>query len=125
MLRRLERVAEQVGSLEEDLKELTDGEVRALTPEFKERYAGGESLDDLLAKAYAAMRAAARRCPRHAPLRRTDQGGAASHFGDIAEMQTGEGKILVGTLPVNLNALTGKGFHLVTANDYLAERDAE
>ncbi|MFJ2827048.1 preprotein translocase subunit SecA [Streptomyces sp. NPDC087263] len=125
MLRRLERVAEQVGSLEEDFKELTDEELQSLTPEFKERYAEGESLDDLLPEAFAAMREAARRTlgMRHFDVQ--IMGGAALHLGNIAEMQTGEGKTLVGTLPVYLNALSGEGVHLVTVNDYLAERDAE
>ncbi|MFD9329844.1 preprotein translocase subunit SecA [Streptomyces sp. NPDC060065] len=125
VLRRLERIAEQVGSLEEDFKELTDEELQALTPEFKERHAEGESLDDLLPEAFAAMREAARRTlgMRHFDVQ--IMGGAALHLGNIAEMQTGEGKTLVGTLPVYLNALTGKGVHLVTVNDYLAERDAE
>ncbi|MFC7258219.1 preprotein translocase subunit SecA [Streptomyces lutosisoli] len=125
MLRRLERIAEQVGSLGEEFTSLTDEELQALTPEFKERYAGGESLDDLLPEAFAAMREAARRVlgMRHFDVQ--IMGGAALHSGNIAEMQTGEGKTLVGTLPVYLNALTGKGVHLVTVNDYLAERDAE
>ncbi|MET9408241.1 preprotein translocase subunit SecA [Streptomyces sp. NPDC002935] len=125
MLRRLERVAEQVGSLEEEFKALTDEELQALTPEFKERYTAGESLDDLLPEAFAAMREASRRIlgMRHFDVQ--IMGGAALHLGNIAEMQTGEGKTLVGTLPVYLNALTGKGVHLVTVNDYLARRDAE
>ncbi|WP_406333214.1 preprotein translocase subunit SecA [Streptomyces sp. NBC_00203] len=125
MLRRLERIAEQVGSLGEEFTSLTDEELHALTAEFKERYAGGESLDDLLPEAFAAMREAARRVlgMRHFDVQ--IMGGAALHSGNIAEMQTGEGKTLVGTLPVYLNALTGKGVHLVTVNDYLAERDAE
>ncbi|MGP4047200.1 preprotein translocase subunit SecA [Streptomyces sp. 2A115] len=125
ILRKLERIAEQVNSLEEEFKELTDEELQALTPEFKERYAGGESLDDLLPEAFAAMREAARRTlgMRHFDVQ--IMGGAALHLGNIAEMQTGEGKTLVATLPVYLNALTGKGVHLVTVNDYLAQRDAE
>ncbi|WP_435227136.1 preprotein translocase subunit SecA [Streptomyces sp. Tue6028] len=125
MLRRLERTAAQVGSLEEEFKALTDEELQALTPEFKTRYADGESLDDLLPEAFAAMREAARRTlgMRHFDVQ--VMGGAALHLGNIAEMHTGEGKTLVGTLPVYLNALTGKGVHLVTVNDYLAERDAD
>ncbi|MEV0221061.1 preprotein translocase subunit SecA [Streptomyces sp. NPDC050704] len=125
ILRRLERIAEQVNSVEEDFKALTDEELQALTPEFKERYEEGESLDDLLPEAFAAMREAARRTlgMRHFDVQ--IMGGAALHLGNIAEMQTGEGKTLVATLPVYLNALTGKGVHLVTVNDYLAQRDAE
>ncbi|MFD7713644.1 preprotein translocase subunit SecA [Streptomyces sp. NPDC059785] len=125
MLRKLQRVADQVGSLEEEFKALTDDELKALTPEFRQRHADGESLDDLLPEAFAAMREAA---VRTLGMRHFDvqvMGGAALHLGNIAEMQTGEGKTLVGTLPVYLNALAGKGVHLVTVNDYLAERDAE
>ncbi|MEU9185056.1 preprotein translocase subunit SecA [Streptomyces sp. NPDC048484] len=125
ILRRLQHVAEQVGSLEADFKELTDDELQSLTPEFKERYEAGESLDDLLPEAFAAMREAAHRTlgMRHFDVQL--MGGAALHLGNIAEMQTGEGKTLVATLPVYLNALTGKGVHLVTVNDYLAQRDAD
>ncbi|MCX4905019.1 preprotein translocase subunit SecA [Streptomyces sp. NBC_00878] len=125
ILRRLQRIAEQVGSLEEEFEQLTDEELQALTPEFQERYEAGESLDDLLPEAFAAMREAARRTlgMRHFDVQ--IMGGAALHLGNIAEMQTGEGKTLVATLPVYLNALTGKGVHLVTVNDYLAQRDAD
>ncbi|MFF3486445.1 preprotein translocase subunit SecA [Streptomyces sp. NPDC002701] len=125
LLRRLQRTAEQVGSLEAEFEQLTDEELQALTPEFKERYEAGESLDDLLPEAFAAMREAARRTlgMRHFDVQL--MGGAALHLGNIAEMQTGEGKTLVATLPVYLNALTGKGVHLVTVNDYLAQRDAD
>ncbi|MET9290587.1 preprotein translocase subunit SecA [Streptomyces sp. NPDC003077] len=124
MLARLKRLAAQVNFLEEDFRELGDEELRALTPEFKERYAAGESLDDLLPEAFAAMREAARRAlgMRHFDVQ--VMGGAALHLGNVAEMQTGEGKTLAATLPLYLNALTGKGVHLVTVNDYLAERDA-
>lgn len=108
ILRKLQRIAEQVGSLEEDFEQLTDEELQALTPEFQERYEAGESLDDLLPEAFAAMREAARRTlgMRHFDVQ--IMGGAALHLGNIAEMQTGEGKTLVATLPVYLNALTGK-----------------
>ncbi len=125
MLRKLQRISEQVNFLEEEFQGLTDDELRALTPEFKQRHADGESLDDLLPEAFAAMREAARRTlgMRHFDVQ--IMGGAALHSGSIAEMQTGEGKTLVATLPVYLNALTGKGVHLVTVNDYLAQRDAE
>ncbi|TLS40809.1 preprotein translocase subunit SecA [Streptomyces montanus] len=125
MLRKLQRISEQVNSLEEEFQGLTDDELRALTPEFKQRHADGESLDDLLPEAFAAMREAARRTigMRHFDVQ--IMGGAALHSGSIAEMQTGEGKTLVATLPIYLNALTGKGVHLVTVNDYLAQRDAE
>ena len=125
ILRRLQRISEQINSLEEELEGLTDNELRALTPEFKQRHAGGESLDELLPEAFAVMREAARRTlgMRHFDVQ--IMGGAALHFGNIAEMHTGEGKTLVATLPVYLNALTGRGVHLVTVNDYLAQRDAD
>ncbi|MFF2514289.1 preprotein translocase subunit SecA [Streptomyces sp. NPDC058086] len=125
VLRRLQRVVDQVNSLDEEFRALSDEELQSLTPEFKQRHADGESLDDLLPEAFAAMREAARRTlgMRHFDVQ--VMGGAALHLGDIAEMQTGEGKTLVATLPVYLNALSGKGVHLVTVNDYLAERDAE
>ena len=125
VLRRLERIAEQVASLSEEFEGLTDEELQSLTPEFKQRHENGESLDDLLPEAFAAIREAARRTlgMRHFDVQ--VMGGAALHLGNIAEMQTGEGKTLVATLPVYLNALSGKGVHLVTVNDYLAERDAE
>ncbi len=125
ILRRLERVAEQVGSLEADFEQLTDDELQSLTSEFRERLEAGASLDDLLPEAFATMREAARRTlgMRHFDVQ--IMGGAALHLGNIAEMQTGEGKTLVATLPVYLNALTGRGVHLVTVNDYLAQRDAD
>ncbi|MPY62475.1 preprotein translocase subunit SecA [Streptomyces spongiae] len=125
ILRRLHRVAEQVTSIEEDFTDLSDADLRALTDEYKQRYADGETLDDLLPEAFATMREAARRTlgMRHFDVQ--VMGGAALHLGNIAEMQTGEGKTLVATLPVYLNALTGKGVHLVTVNDYLAQRDAD
>ncbi|GHD67837.1 protein translocase subunit SecA [Streptomyces mirabilis] len=125
VLRRLQRVVDQVNSLDEEFRALSDEELQSLTPEFQQRHADGESLDDLLPEAFAAMREAARRTlgMRHFDVQ--VMGGAALHLGNIAEMQTGEGKTLVATLPVYLNALAGKGVHLVTVNDYLAERDAE
>ncbi|MBA2809356.1 preprotein translocase subunit SecA [Streptomyces sp. KM273126] len=124
-LRRLHHIAAQVASIEEDFTDLTDAELRALTDEYKQRYADGETLDDLLPEAFATMREAARRTlgMRHFDVQ--VMGGAALHRGNIAEMQTGEGKTLVATLPVYLNALAGQGVHLVTVNDYLAQRDAD
>jgi preprotein translocase subunit SecA len=125
ILRRLQRIADQVNSIEEDYEALTDAELRALTDEFKERHAEGESLDDLLPEAFAAVREAAKRTlgQRHFDVQ--IMGGGALHFGNIAEMKTGEGKTLTGVLAAYLNALTGKGVHIVTVNDYLAKRDAE
>jgi preprotein translocase subunit SecA len=124
-LRRLEAVAKAVNAIEDDYVALTDEELRALTDEFKARYTDGESLDDLMPEAFATVREAARRTlgQRHYDVQ--IMGGAALHMGNIAEMRTGEGKTLVATLPSYLNALSGDGVHVVTVNDYLAERDAE
>ena len=125
ILRKLHAIAEAVNAIEEDFVALTDAELRDLTQEYKERYQGGESLDDLLPEAFATVREAARRTlgQRHYDVQ--IMGGAALHLGNIAEMRTGEGKTLVATLPSYLNALSGKGVHVVTVNDYLAERDSE
>ncbi|MFD9442195.1 preprotein translocase subunit SecA [Streptomyces sp. NPDC060006] len=125
ILRKLHRIADQVNSIEEDFVDLSDAELRALTDEYKQRYTDGESLDDLLPEAFATVREAAKRVlgQRHYDVQM--MGGAALHLGYVAEMKTGEGKTLVGTLPAYLNALSGKGVHLITVNDYLAERDSE
>ncbi|GAB3156400.1 preprotein translocase subunit SecA [Microbispora hainanensis] len=124
-LRKLKRIAEQVNSIEEDFKSLSDAELRALTAEYKQRHAEGESLDDLLPEAFATVREAARRVlgQRHFDVQ--IMGGANLHMGNISEMRTGEGKTLTCTLPAYLNAISGKGVHVVTVNDYLAKRDAE
>ena len=108
-----------------DFVGLSDAELRALTDEYKERVADGETLDDLLPEAFATVREAAKRTlgQRHYDVQL--MGGAALHLGNIAEMKTGEGKTLVATLPAYLNALAGNGVHVVTVNDYLAERDSE
>src|SRR5215469_14027713 len=125
ILRRLQRIAEQVNSIEADYEALSDAELRALTAEFKERHEEGESLDDLIPEAFAAVREAAKRTlgQRHFDVQ--IMGGGALHLGNIAEMKTGEGKTITGVLAAYLNALTGKGVHVVTVNDYLAKRDAE
>ena len=125
ILRKLRRIADQINSIEEDFIALSDAELRALTDQYKQRYADGESLDDLLPEAFATVREAARRTlgQRHFDVQM--MGGAALHLGNIAEMKTGEGKTLVATLPSYLNALAGKGVHVITVNDYLAKRDAE
>ena len=109
ILRKLHRIADQVNSIEEDFVDLSDAELRALTDEYKERYADGETLDDLLPEAFATVREAAKRVlgQRHYDVQ--VMGGAALHFGNIAEMKTGEGKTLVGTLPAYLNALVRQG----------------
>ncbi len=125
ILKQLRLIADQVDRLEDDMTRLSDGELRALTDEYRGRLADGESLDDLLPEAFATVREAASRTlgQRHYPVQ--IMGGAALHLGNIAEMKTGEGKTLVATLPAYLNALTGDGVHVVTVNDYLASRDAE
>ncbi|MFD7511896.1 preprotein translocase subunit SecA [Streptomyces sp. NPDC059853] len=125
ILRKLHRIAAQVNSIEEDFLDLSDAELRALTDEYKERLDQGETLDDLLPEAFATVREAAKRVlgQRHYDVQL--MGGAALHLGYVAEMKTGEGKTLVGTLPTYLNALSGKGVHLITTNDYLAQRDSE
>ncbi len=125
ILRRLHAIAEAVNAIEENYVSLSDAELRALTDEYKERYAGGESLDDLMPEAFATVREAAKRTIRQRHFDVQIMGGAALHSGNIAEMKTGEGKTLVATLPSYLNALSGKGVHVVTVNDYLAERDSE
>ncbi|MEO3746364.1 preprotein translocase subunit SecA [Plantactinospora sp. B5E13] len=124
MLRRLKAIAAAVNSIEDDFVNLTDAELRGMTDQFRERLADGETLDDLLPEAFATVREAASRVlgQRHYDVQ--IMGGAALHFGNIAEMKTGEGKTLTSALPAYLNALSGKGVHVVTVNDYLAERDA-
>jgi preprotein translocase subunit SecA len=125
ILKDLSKIVVKVNSFEYESVNLTDEDLRAKTAEFKARYAEGESLDDLLPEAFAAVREAAKRTlgQRHYDVQ--IMGGAAMHFGNIAEMRTGEGKTLVATLPSYLNAIAGKGVHVVTVNDYLAERDSE
>src|SRR4051794_16772750 len=125
ILRRLNRIADAVESLADDYVDLTDAELQAKTDEFKERYADGETLDELLPEAFAVVREAATRTLGQRHFRVQLMGGAALHLGNVAEMKTGEGKTLTGVLPAYLNALTGKGVHVVTVNDYLAKRDAE
>jgi preprotein translocase subunit SecA len=125
IVRRLSKIADAVESLADDYTDLTDAELRAKTDEFKERYADGETLDELLPEAFAVVREAATRTLGQRHYRVQIMGGAALHLGNIAEMKTGEGKTLTGVLPAYLNALSGKGVHVVTTNDYLAQRDAE
>jgi preprotein translocase subunit SecA len=123
-LKRLDKLANQVESLAGDVEKLTDDQLREKTEEFKARYQKGESLDDLLAEAFAVVREGARRVlglyPYHVQL----MGGISLHEGNISEMKTGEGKTLTATMPVYLNAISGKGVHVVTVNEYLASRDA-
>ena len=124
ILRKLESVAKQVNALEPHFHAMSDDELREMTDELRTRHAEGESLDELMPEAFAVVREAATRTleQRHYDVQL--MGGAALHMGNIAEMRTGEGKTLVSTLPAYLNALSGKGVHVVTVNDYLASRDA-
>jgi preprotein translocase subunit SecA len=124
-MRRLRPLVTRVNALEADLQKLSDLELQAKTPEFKQRLANGESLDSMLCEAFAVCREASRRVLKMRHFDVQLMGGITLHRGRIAEMRTGEGKTLVATLPVYLNALTGKGVHVVTVNDYLARRDAE
>ena len=118
-------IVHQIEGMEEEYKALTDAQLQAKTPEFKERLANGETLDDILPEAFATVREAADRVLGMRPYPVQLVGGIVLHQGRIAEMKTGEGKTLVATLPAYLNALTGKGVHIVTVNDYLAKRDSE
>ena len=118
-------IVDKITALENEYKQLTDAELQAKTPEFKERLANGETLDDILPEAFAAVREAADRVLGMRPYPVQLVGGIVLHQGRIAEMKTGEGKTLVATLPAYLNALTGEGVHIVTVNDYLAKRDSE
>jgi len=118
-------IVDKITALEGEYRQLTDAELQAKTPEFKERLANGETLDDILPEAFAAVREAADRVLGMRPYPVQLVGGIVLHQGRIAEMKTGEGKTLVATLPAYLNALTGEGVHIVTVNDYLAKRDSE
>ena len=118
-------IVHQIEGMEAEYKAMTDAQLQAKTPEFKERLANGETLDDILPEAFATVREAADRVLGLRPYPVQLVGGIVLHQGRIAEMKTGEGKTLVATLPAYLNALTGKGVHIVTVNDYLAKRDSE
>ena len=125
VLKKLEVIAKQVNAIEEDFEKLTDEELRGETEVFRQRLADGETLDDLLPEAFAAVREASKRTlgKRHFDVQ--IMGGAALHLGNVAEMKTGEGKTLVATLPTYLNALEGKGVHVIIVNDYLAEYQSD
>ena len=123
-IRKLEKMADKVMSYEEQMAALTDEELQAKTVEFKERYANGETLDQLLYEAFAVVREGAKRVLGLFPYKVQIMGGIVLHHGDVPEMRTGEGKTLTATMPVYLNALSGKGVHVVTVNEYLSERDA-
>ena len=124
-LKTLRGQAEYITSLEPEFEALSDDELRAKTAEFRERLAKGATLDDLMEEAFAVVREAAKRSlgQRHYDVQL--MGGIVLHEGDIAEMKTGEGKTFVASLPLYLNAMSGRNVHLVTVNDYLAKRDAE
>ncbi|MGN8645399.1 preprotein translocase subunit SecA [Gracilibacillus sp. HCP3S3_G5_1] len=123
-LKTLEKIADEIEALEPSIQQLSDDELKNKTEELKERYQNGESLDDLLVEAYAVVREAANRVLDMRPFYVQLLGAIAMHKGNIAEMKTGEGKTLASTMPAYLNALTGKGVHIITVNDYLADRDA-
>ncbi|WP_026580974.1 preprotein translocase subunit SecA [Bacillus sp. J33] len=123
-LKRLTKMAEQIDALSSDMEKLSDEQLRAKTEEFKNRYQKGESVDDMLIEAFAVVREAAKRVLGLYPYPVQLMGGISLHEGNISEMKTGEGKTLTATMPVYLNALTGKGVHVVTVNEYLASRDA-
>ena len=125
MVKRLKKIAEYVNSLSDDMESLSDAELRAKTDEFKKRLADGADLDDILPEAFAVAREGAWRVLSQRPFDVQVMGGAALHFGNVAEMKTGEGKTLTCVLPAYLNALAGNGVHVVTVNDYLAKRDSE
>ncbi|COC80480.1 preprotein translocase subunit SecA [Streptococcus pneumoniae] len=123
-IRRLEKMADKVFKYEDQMATLTDDQLKAKTVEFKERYQNGESLDSLLYEAFAVVREGAKRVLGLFPYKVQVMGGIVLHHGDVPEMRTGEGKTLTATMPVYLNALSGKGVHVVTVNEYLSERDA-
>ena len=124
-LKRFGQYADKIMALDEDMQKLSDEELKAKTDEFKERLLKGETLDDLIVESFAVVREAAYRVIGEKPFRVQIIGGLALHFGNIAEMKTGEGKTLTATMPTYLNALTGLGVHIVTANEFLAQRDSE
>lgn len=123
-LKKLEKTADLVLAREQEMKNLSDDELRHKTDEYRERLAKGETLDDLLPEAFATAREAASRVIGEKPFKVQVEGSIAMHRGDIAEMKTGEGKTLTATMAVYLNALEGKGVHVITVNEYLAGRDA-
>ena len=123
-LRKLEKIAKKVESYADAMAALSDEELKAKTPEFKQRYQNGETLDQLLPEAFAVVREAAKRVLGLYPYRVQIMGGIVMHNGDVPEMRTGEGKTLTATMPVYLNALAGEGVHVITINEYLATRDA-
>jgi preprotein translocase subunit SecA len=124
-IKKLEKLADQIETLGPEMEKLTDDEIRGKTEDFKQRYQNGEDLDSMLVEAFAVVREAAKRVLGLYPYRVQLMGGVSLHGGNISEMKTGEGKTLTATMPVYLNAITGKGVHVITVNEYLASRDAE
>ncbi|MCZ9657344.1 preprotein translocase subunit SecA, partial [Lactobacillus jensenii] len=124
-LKKFEKLADKVEGYADEMSKLSDAQLQAKTPEFKKRLEDGESLDDLLPEAFAVCREGAKRVLGLYPYLVQIIGGISLHFGNISEMMTGEGKTLTATMPVYLNALTGKGVHVVTVNEYLSGRDEE
>lgn len=124
-LKKFEKIANEIESLDEEYSNLTDEELKAKTEQFKERLSAGETIEDILVEAFATAREAAYRTVDMKPFYVQLLGGLAIHYGNISEMKTGEGKTLVATMPAYLNALTGEGVHIITVNEYLAARDAE
>ena len=123
-LKRFEKIADQIDELDESMQALSDKELKDKTKEFKERLQNGETVDDLVVEAFAVAREACFRVIGEKPYYVQLLGALAIHFGNIAEMKTGEGKTLTSVLPAYLNALTGEGVHIITVNEYLADRDA-
>ena len=124
-LERFKKIADEIEALDEDISKLSDKELKEYTKVFKERLENGETLDDILVEAFAVCREAAYRTVGMKPFYCQLLGGLAIHYGNIAEMKTGEGKTLTGTLPAYLNALEGNGVHIVTVNEFLSARDSE
>ena len=124
-LKRFSEIADKIDALDEEYTKLSDYELKSKTDEFRKRLKSGETLDDILVEAFATIREAAKRVIGEYPFRVQLLGGIAIHYGNIAEMKTGEGKTLTTILPAYLNALTGKGVHVITVNEYLTTRNAE
>ena len=124
-LNKFDALADQVIELDEEMQKLSDEELKNKTQEFKDRLKNGETLEDIKVEAFAVVREAAYRVIKEKPFKVQVIGGFAIHYGNIAEMKTGEGKTLTSTMPAYLNALTGEGVHIITVNEYLAGRDAE
>ena len=124
-VKKLQKTVDKITDLETTIEKLSDEQLRNKTEEFKARLSQGETLDELLPEAFAVVREASKRTLNMRPFDVQVMGGIVLHQGRIAEMKTGEGKTLVATMPVYLNALTGQGVHIITVNDYLAKRDSE